>query len=75
MISQLTKHENSWAVVIEQPMIDLLNIEPETQLEITTDGKVLTITPVNTTTRRKRFEAALEETNREFGNVLRKLAE
>lgn len=75
MISQLTKHENSWAVVIDQPMIDLLNIEPETQLEITTDGKVLTITPMNTTTRRKRFEAALEETNREFGNVLRKLAE
>ena len=75
MISQLTKHENSWAVVIDQPMIDLLNIEPETQLEIMTDGKVLTITPMNTTTRRKRFEAALEETNREFGNVLRKLAE
>lgn len=75
MISQLTRHENSWAVVIDQPMIDLLNIEPETPLEITTDGHVLTITPVNTTTRRKRFEAALEETNREFGNVLRKLAE
>ena len=75
MISQLTKHENSWAVVIDQPMIDLLKIEPETPLEITTDGFVLTIKPMNDANRRKRFEEALEETNREFGAVLRKLAE
>ena len=49
-------------------MIDLLNIEPEAPLEITTDGKVLTITPIE-------FEAALAETNRKFGNVPRKLAD
>ena len=75
MISQLTKHENSWAVVIDQPMIDLLNIEPETLLEITTDGKVLTITPVSEPITQSEFEAALDKTNRKFGNALRKLAE
>ena len=75
MISQLTKHENSWAVVIDQPMIDLLKIEPETLLEITTDGKVLTITPVSEPISQGEFEAALEKTNRKFGNALRKLAE
>ena len=75
MISQLTKHENSWAVVIDQPMIDLLKIEPETLLEVTTDGQVLTIKPMNDVNRRKRFEEALEEANREFGAVLQKLAE
>ena len=75
MISPLTKHENSWAVVIDQPMIDLLKPEPETLLEITTDGQVLTIKPMNDSVRRKRLEEALEETNREFGAVLQKLAE
>lgn len=75
MISQLTRHENSWAVVIDQPMIDLLNIEPETQLEITTDGKVLTITPMTEPITQSEFEAALAKTNRKFGNALRKLAE
>ena len=75
MIRQLTKHENSWAVVIDQPMIDLLNIEPETPLEITTDGKVLTITPMTEPITQSEFEAALAETNRKFGNALRKLAE
>ena len=75
MISQLTRHENSWAVVIDQPMIDLLKIEPETLLEVTTDGKVLTITPVSAPISQGEFEAALEKTNRKFGNALRKLAE
>ena len=75
MISQLTKHENSSAVVIEQPLIDLLNIEPETLLEIIIDGKVLTITPMTTPIARDEFEVALAETNRKFENILRKLAE
>lgn len=75
MIGQLTRHENSWAVVIAQPMIDQLNIEPDTPLEITTDGKVLTITPVSSSISRDEFEASLAKTNRKFGNALRKLAE
>ena len=56
-------------------MIDLLNIEPETPLEITTDGKVLTITPMTEPITQSEFEAALAKTNRKFGNALRKLAE
>ena len=75
MTSQLTRLENGWAVVIDQSMIDLLNIEPETLLEITTDGKVITVTPISSPITRDEFEAALAETNREFGNALRKLAE
>lgn len=75
MIKQLTKHGNSWAVVIERPVMELLKIEPETQLEITTDGRVLTITPVENNTRQKKFEAALTKVNQKYGRALKKLAE
>ena len=75
MIKQLTKHGNSWAVVIDRPVMDLLKIEPETPLEITTDGRVLTITPVAASARQKKFEAALTKTNRKYGRALKKLAE
>ena len=75
MIKQLTKHGNSWAVVIDRPVMDLLKIEPETPLEITTDGRVLTITPVKSDSRQKKFDAALSKTNRKFGRALKKLAE
>lgn len=49
MIKRLSRHGNSLALVIEKGVLDLLNIHPDTPLEITTDGARLVITP-----RRKR---------------------
>ena len=46
MIKKLTKHGNSWALIIDKPVLDLLNINPETPLEITTDGQLLLISPM-----------------------------
>ncbi|KMY68601.1 AbrB family transcriptional regulator [Desulfocarbo indianensis] len=45
MIKKLTRHGNSMALVIDKPILELLNISSETPLEITTDGRSLTITP------------------------------
>ncbi len=45
MIKTLTKHGNSWALVIDKPILDLLNIAPETPLEILTDGQTLIVSP------------------------------
>jgi len=74
MIKQLTKHGNSYALVIERPIMDLLNIEPETPLQIVTDGNTLTIAPVRDKKRRKQFEAALSKTNKKYGKMLERLA-
>lgn len=75
MIKRLTKHGNSYALVIERPIMDLLDIEPETPLEIVTDGNTLTIAPVRDPKRRARFEAALAKTNAKYGKMLKRLAE
>lgn len=75
MIKRLTKHGNSLAVVIEKPILDLLKIDAETPLEVTTDGNSLTLVPVTDAKRREKFEAALSRTNRRYGKVLKKLAE
>ena len=74
MIKKLTKHGNSWALIIDKPVLDLLNINPETPLEITTDGKLLLISPVKDDKRKSSFKRALEETNRKFGSALKRLA-
>jgi antitoxin component of MazEF toxin-antitoxin module len=74
MIKKLTKHGNSWALIIDKPVLDLLNINPETPLEITTDGKLLFISPVKDDKRKSSFKRALEETNRKFGSALKRLA-
>ncbi len=45
MLKTLTRHGNSFALVIDKPIMELLNISPDTPLEITTDGTALHIAP------------------------------
>ena len=42
---------------------------------ITTDGEVLFVTPVRDDARRQNVREAIEEANRRYGGMLRKLAE
>ena len=74
MTKTLTKHGNSYALVIEKPVLELLKITENTPLEITTDGQSLNISPVHDEKRRKQFESALKKTNKKFGKALKKLA-
>jgi len=74
MIKKLSRHGNSLALVIDRGVLDLLEIDDKTPLDISTDGKVLIISPVRDEKRRKEFEAALEKTNQKYGRVLKRLA-
>jgi antitoxin component of MazEF toxin-antitoxin module len=75
MVKKLTKHGNSLALVIDRPILDLLHIDTETPLDISTDGKRLLVTPAIPTTRRKQFDAAQEWAHRRYGKAFKKLAE
>ena len=75
MIKKLTKHGNSLALVIDRGVLDLLEIDAETPLNIKTDGKCLIVTPAQGATRQKKFRSALAKVNRQYGPALKKLAE
>ena len=75
MIKKLTKHGNSLALVIDRPVLELLNIAPDSSLDISTDGNILIISPVRDVKRRKKFEAALTKANKKYGRMLKHLAE
>jgi antitoxin MazE len=62
-------------LVIDRPILELLKIDPETLLDITTDGKQLIVTPAKPSARRKKFEAAQELAHKRYGQAFRKLAE
>ena len=74
MIKKLVAHGNSAAVIIDKPLLDLLKVDMDTPLEISTDGRNLIISPVESTKREKRFRTALERVNESHGRTLRKLA-
>lgn len=71
----LTKHGNSLALVIEKPVLELLNIDAATPLDITTDGQVLIVTPIRDSKRKAAFERALRKTNQKYGRTLKRLAD
>ncbi len=73
MIKRLTRHGNSLALVIDRAILELLKVDPDTPLELTTDGDVLIVRPLRELSRRARFEGALEQANSRYGGVLRDL--
>jgi antitoxin MazE len=75
MIKKLSKHGNSLALVIDRSILELLDIDEATSLEVSTDGEALVVAPVRDNKRRKRFEQALAASNRRYGNALKRLAE
>ena len=75
MVKTLTKHGNSWALVIDKAIMELLRIQPDSPLEITTDGKSLVISPAGDQKRRQKFESVLDKTNRKYAKALKKLSE
>jgi antitoxin MazE len=75
VVKKLTKHGNSLALVIDRPILDLLRIESDTPLEISTDGKKLIIARAEPSDRRKRFVAAQALAHKRYSKAFKKLAE
>ncbi len=75
MTKTLTRHGNSYALVIDKPIMELLQITPETPLELATNGDTLVIRPVRDKARQKKLDQTLQKINTRFAPALRKLAE
>jgi len=72
---KLTKHGNSYALIIERAVLELLGITDETLLQISTpDGLSIVITPV-TDERKQRFSNSVKKMNKKYGRTLKRLAE
>jgi antitoxin component of MazEF toxin-antitoxin module len=73
MIKQLTKIGNSLGLIIDRPILELLKIDRETQLEISTDGKGLVIRPVEAS-RDARVRSSAERVAADHAEAFEKLA-
>jgi len=47
MVKKLTKHGNSLAVLLDKPILEMLNINEKTPLKIRTDGINIIIEPIH----------------------------
>ena len=74
LVKTLTRHGNSFALVIDKPILEMLGIGPDTPLQISTDGHQLIIVPKREPLSEEAFKATLRGVNDEFGDVLKNLA-
>lgn len=74
MNKTLIKHGNSLALVIDKPILELLQITADTPLELTTNGDAILIRPVRDKRRQRQLQASLEKINQKFGDDLERLA-
>lgn len=75
MEKSLIKHGNSLALVIDKPILEMLQITPDTKLEITTNGDAILVTPVRSRSRQARIDKSLKKINEQYGDDLKRLAE
>lgn len=74
MIKKMIQHGNSSALIIDKPIMELLHIDEETLLEISTDGSNIIISPVRDIDRLNRLNKSLDKINKKHHSTLQKLA-
>ena len=75
MVKHLQAVGNSSGIIIDKPILELLQITPDTKLEVTTDGERLIITPIRSeATRKNKLARAQTRTMANNTSTFRKLA-
>jgi antitoxin component of MazEF toxin-antitoxin module len=75
MTKTLTRHGNSLALVIDKPILELLNIDADTPLNVRTDGQSLVVSPVVDKREEAAFRSAMKKAHKRYGRMLKRLAE
>jgi len=75
MRKKLTRTGNSLALVLDKALLERLGIDAGTPLEVSTDGRVVIVSPVRGRKREAKLKAAMERAHDRYAGVFRKLAE
>lgn len=75
MIKTLTRHGNSYALVIDKPIMELLNIHPDTPLAVSTNGVALLIAPAHESDDAEKLAQLKESMHKKYVSAFKRLAE
>jgi len=71
---KLHKIGNSYGVILDRSLLGVLGISPDTLLEISTDGKSLTLRPVREESHKERVKRAAARVSEIHAETFQKLA-
>jgi len=71
----LTRTGNSVAIVLDKPVLEAVGIEADSEVDVSTNGDVIVITPVRDAKRQRKLKKILDELDEQYAGVFRRLAE
>jgi len=74
MIKRFTRTGNSVALVLDKPLLDAANLDPNDEVEISTNGRIIVISPVRSAREQAKFERGKERMHAKFAGAFRRLA-
>jgi antitoxin component of MazEF toxin-antitoxin module len=74
MLKKLIQHGNSSAIVIDKPIMEMLNINSDTTFKLSTDGKNIILSPQLSENQEIDILQSLAKINKRYEKVLKKLA-
>jgi antitoxin component of MazEF toxin-antitoxin module len=78
MHKKLSRHGNSFALILDKPILELLNIDEKTVLKIKTDGNSIIIEPLksqhHTISKDPKIQSAYEDIMQTYEDAFRQLA-
>ncbi len=74
MIKSLTRTGNSVALVLDKQLLEAAHLDPNEEVEVSTNGRVIVIAPVRSKKDQEKFERAEERMHAKFAGAFRRLA-
>jgi antitoxin component of MazEF toxin-antitoxin module len=75
MIKKLTRTGNSIALVLDKPLLEELGLDENAEVEVSTNGQVLVITPKRSSARERKFRKAVDKVNSKYAGLFKRLSE
>ena len=75
MVKKLTRTGNSVALVLDKKLLEATGLDAGSTVEVSTDGRVIVISPPADKRRSSKLDAILGKLDRRYGAVFKRLAE
>jgi antitoxin component of MazEF toxin-antitoxin module len=75
MVTRLKRDGDSLVLVIDRPMLEQMQIDSDTPLDVSIEGERLIVAPVRDEERRRDFDRIVKEMNERYPDTFRRLAE
>jgi antitoxin MazE len=75
MIKKLTRTGNSVALILDKPLLAQLGLDENAEVELSTHGQVLVVTPMRDPARERKFRKTVAEINEKYAGVFRRLSQ